>query len=62
MKKISLEKMEAIQGGAVSPCTWMYVSFGLAVVASFAGPAGIIAGAGWFLRGVQSAYDCGAQS
>ena len=59
MKKLNLEKMEKIEGGS-SACTWMYVSFGLVVVASLAGPAGILVGAAWFARGVSSAYNCGA--
>jgi len=50
--------MESIQGGAVSPCAWMAISFGLTVVATFAGPAGILVGAGWFYRGVTAAGDC----
>jgi hypothetical protein len=58
MKNLSVEEMEKIDGG-ISACTWMYVSFGLVVVSTFAGPAGIGAGAVWFIRGVQSAYECG---
>lgn len=59
MKTLSIEKMEKMEGGS-SACTWMYLSFGLVVVSSLAGPAGILVGAAWFARGVSSAYDCGA--
>jgi len=58
MKRLSIQRMESIQGGAVSPCAWMAISFGLTIVATFAGPAGILVGAGWFYRGVTAAGDC----
>ena len=57
MKKLTFNQMQSIQGGKNS-CISMVLGFAGALAASFVGPAGILLGAGMFVRGVTSAGDC----
>lgn len=57
MKKLTFNQMQVLRGGKYS-CISMVLGFAGALAASFAGPAGILLGAGMFVRGVTSAGDC----
>ncbi|GEM_PF-3351565 len=57
MKKLSIEEMESIQGGAYIDCALMIAGFAGAVAASSTG-VGILFGALSFAGGVRSAMAC----
>lgn len=57
MKKLTINQMQSLQGGKHA-CLSMVLGFAGAFAATFAGPAGIVLGAGMFVRGVTSAGDC----